>query len=259
MLAAIAAVIIVAGGIAAIAALTRDRADRERFTVGSGAQSAIVVRGSGPREGRPVVVFLHGWTAIDPRAYGPWVRHIAARGADVVLPVYQRPPFVDVRTPLPNVIAALRTAFARLPGHGPVIAAGHSAGGALSADWAASAGAAGLPRPVAVYAVYPGRYLGGGRVLRGPSLRRIHPRTRILALASPRDVVVGTATAEEMVAEPVQIPVARRMMRIVRDPVVQGHNAPMRTDPAAKRTFWAPLDDLVARAAAARSAGRAPY
>jgi acetyl esterase/lipase len=245
-LTAVAAVLVAIAAAVAIVAITRDGGDEpERFTVGHGLQSAVVVRGTRPRQGRPVVVFLHGWTAIDPRAYDAWVRHLAERGADVVLPVYQRPPFIDVRTPLPNVLAALRAAFARLPQHGPVIAAGHSAGGALSADWAASARDAGLPRPVAVYAVYPGRDLGPGLRLRGPSLRRIDPRTRVLALASPRDAVVGTAVAEETIAEPTQIPLARRTLRIVRDPSVQDHNAPARADPAAQQTFWSPLDRLI--------------
>jgi pimeloyl-ACP methyl ester carboxylesterase len=245
--------LLVAAALAVVVALAA-AGDEEprRFTVGEGTRAALVLRGTGEEEGRPVVVFLHGWTAIDPRAYDGWVRHLAARGADVVLPVYQAAPFLDVRTPLPNVIAALRAAFARLPDHGPVVAAGHSAGGALSADWAASAGGAGLPRPAAVYAVYPGRGLGGALLLRGPSLGLIDPSTRILALASPRDAVVGTATAEAMVREPVQIPAARRTLRIIREPIVQDHNAPLRTDPAARRTFWRPLDELVAQASGSR-------
>ena len=243
---------------AAIVLATRDGGEPERVTVGHGVQSAVLVRGDGPREGRPVVVFLHGWTAIAPRAYDAWVRHLAEGGADVVLPVYQRPPFIDVRTPLPNVLAALRAAFARLPDHGPVIAAGHSAGGALSADWAASASDAGLPRPVAVFAVYPGRDLGPGLRLMGPSLHRIDPRTRVLALASPRDAVVGMAVAEETIAEPTQIAAARRTLRIVSNPLVQDHNAPMRADPAARRTFWTPLDRLIEAARPSQSQP-APY
>jgi acetyl esterase/lipase len=257
-LTAVVALLVALAAAVAIVAATRGGDDPERFTVGSGLQSAIVVRGDGPRAGRPVVVFLHGWTAIAPRAYDAWVRHIAERGADVVLPVYQRPPFIDVRTPLPNVLAAIRAALARLRGHGAVIAAGHSAGGALSADWAASVREAGVPRPVAVYAVYPGRDLGPALRLRGPSLRGIDPRTRLLALASPRDAVVGTATAEQMIAEPTQIPPTRRTLRIVRDPIVQDHTAPARADPAARRTFWTPLDRLI-EAARSAQAQPAPY
>ena len=37
------------------------------------------------------------------------------------------------------MLAAVREALARLPGHGPLIAAGHSAGGSLSSDYATRA------------------------------------------------------------------------------------------------------------------------
>ena len=173
--AAIAAVAAVAAAVA-IVLLTRGDDAHERFVVGSGTRAAVVMRPHDPGPGRPVVLFLHGWTANVPRAYDAWLRHLVDEGADVVFPIYQRAPFDDVRTPLPNVLAAVRAALARLPGHGPVIAAGHSAGGSLSSDYAASAASAGLPRPVAVYAVYPGRDLGPGRFLRGPAAVGRSPR-----------------------------------------------------------------------------------
>jgi len=210
--------------------------------VGSGTRAAEVFRAPDAKAGRPVVVFVHGWTANRPEAYGAWIRHLVAAGADVVFPIYQGPPFLDVRSPLPNVQAALRAAFARLRGHGAVIAAGHSAGGALSSDYAASAEAAGLPSPVAVYAVYPGRDLGLGRFLAGPQLARIPPGTRLLALASPTDRVVGTATAEAMVRDATRV---RGRLRIVRDPLLGQHNAPMGDSEGVRRTFWAPLDGLL--------------
>ena len=63
------------------------------------------------------------------------------------------------------------------------------------------------------------------------------------------DVGAGDVTAEATVAEPTQIPPARRTLRIVREPAVGDHTAPMRTDPLARRTFWRPLDELLAQAA----------
>ena len=233
--AAVVAAIVVVG-------LTRGGERGARFDVGTGTRSAVVMRPHDAGPGRPVVVFLHGWTANVPRAYGAWLAHLVDEGADVVFPIYQRSPFDDVGTPLPDVLAALRAALARLPGHGPVIAAGHSAGGALSADWAASAAAAGLPRPVAVYAVYPGRDLGPGLVLRGPPLARIAPGTRLLVLTSPTDRVVGTATARELVAGATLV---RGELRTIRDPVLGEHNAPMGDSERVRTTFWAPLDRVL--------------
>ena len=236
--AAIAAVAAVAAA-AAIVLLTRGDDAHERFVVGSGTRAAVVMRPHDPGPGRPVVLFLHGWTANVPRAYDAWLRHLVDQGADVVFPIYQRPPFDDVRTPLPNVLAAVRAALARLPGHGPLVAAGHSAGGSLSSDYAASSG---LPRPVAVYAVYPGRDLGPGRFLRGPPLSRIAAGTRLLVLESPTDRVVGTATAQGIVAGATRV---HGELRTIQDPVLGEHNAPMGDSERVRTTFWVPLDRVI--------------
>ena len=241
--AAIAAVA-VAAAVVAIVLLTRgDDADtQERFVVGLGTRAAVVMRPHDAPRGRPVVLFLHGWTANVPRAYGAWLRHLVDEGADVVFPIYQRRPFDDVRTPLPNVLAAVRAALARLPGHGPLIAAGHSAGGALSSDYAASAAGAGLPRPVAVYAVYPGRDLGPGLFLRGPPLSGIVAGTRLLVLESPTDRIVGTATARSIVAGAARV---HGELRTIRDPMLGAHNASMGDSQRVRSTFWTPLDRVL--------------
>jgi acetyl esterase/lipase len=120
-----------------------------------------------------------------------------------------------------------------------VLAAGHSAGGALSADLAASADSAGLPRIAAVYAVYPGRDLGLRGFLAGPPLGRIPSGTAVLVLGSPTDRVVGTATARDIAAG------ARGELRLVRDLVVGAHNAPLLDGEPFRRAFWAPLDRLL--------------
>ena len=214
-------------------------------TVGRGVQQSTIVRpdASGPR---PVVVFLHGWGAPDPAFYRPWLEHLARRGSTVIYPRYQDSFVEPPRQALGNVLAALRIALAR-PGldlNGLVIA-GHSAGGALAADYAALAPTAGLPAPDAVFAAYPGRTLPS--IPRGlPEIppRLIGPGTRIVALASRADGVVGTATARAMVRG------ARRAdarLVLVDDPAARDHQAPQRADAAARRTFWAPLDALIAR------------
>lgn len=38
----------------------------------------------------PVVVFLHGFTAVDPARYRLWIDHLVQRGAIVIYPEYQR-------------------------------------------------------------------------------------------------------------------------------------------------------------------------
>jgi len=213
-------------------------------TVGRGVQQATIVRPDvgGPL---PVVVFLHGWGAPDAAFYRPWLEHLARRGSAVVYPRYQDSFVQPPAQALGNVLAALRSALAR-PGlrTDALVVAGHSAGGALAADYAALARTAGLPAPRAVFAAYPGRRLP--RIPNGlPEIppRRIAPGTRVLALASRADRVVGTRTARELVRGATR---ADARLVLVDDPSADDHQGPQRADAAARRTFWAPLDRLVA-------------
>ena len=192
----------------------------------------------------PVVVFLHGWGAPDPAFYRPWLEHLARRGSAVVYPRYQDSFVAPPRQALGNVLAALRIALAR-PGldTSSLVVAGHSAGGALAADYAALASTAELPAPRAIFAVYPGRRLP--RVPRG--LPEIPPRlipagTRIEALASRDDGIVGTGTARAIVRGATR---ADARLVLVDDEAVDDHQAPLRTDADARRAFWAPLDRLI--------------
>jgi acetyl esterase/lipase len=217
----------------------------QRVDVGRGARGAAIFRRRDARAAGPVVVFLHGWSLVDPASYGPWIVHLVRGGATVVYPTYQVAPFVDVATPLANTLVALRLALAEVRvAPGRLVVAGHSAGGALAADYAASARAAGLPAPAAVFSVYPGRSLRG-IALRIPavSARHIPGATRVRVLAGARDRVVGTRVARAIVRTATR---ARATLRIVRDPAVDDHGAPQRSGPAERRAFWAPLDRLVA-------------
>ena len=68
----------------------------------------------------PLIVFGHGWAAMDPYPYQPWIDHIVKRGNIVVYPRYQ----ADLTTPseemTPNAIASVKDAIDRLQGAGPV-------------------------------------------------------------------------------------------------------------------------------------------
>lgn len=226
----------------------------ERIDVGSGPQSAAIFRpsGTGGRPG-PVVIFLHAWVAIDPHRYGPWIGHLVRGGATVVYPAYQTKPAYDTITPLTNVLAGVRAALEHVQiAPGRLVVAGHSAGGALSADYAAVAADHGLPAPAAVFSVYPGRRLRHHAVaLPAADLSTIAPGTRVLAYAGERDTAVGRGTAARIAAGAVQ---ADAELRIIRDDAVDDHSAPRRFDAAAQQTFWEPLDALLAA-----TAPTAPY
>jgi acetyl esterase/lipase len=214
-----------------------------RFTVGEGRTSATVVVPEGGADGRLGVVFLHGWGQIDPRDYGAWVDHLVARGHVVLLPRYHQDAFDPPPQSLPNAVIGLRSALARTRGLRGIVAAGHSAGGALAADLAALAPRAGLPRPRAVFALYPGRRLRPlpARIPPG-DLTSIPEATRVEAWAGDADAVVGTATARQIARA-----TGGRYV-LVRDDAVDDHQAPQRDDARSRRTFWRALDRLIAAA-----------
>jgi len=230
----------------------------ERVDVGSGAQGAAIFRapGTAGRPG-PVVIFLHGWVAIDPQRYGPWIGHLVRGGTTVIYPAYQTKPAYDTITPLANLLAGVRRALEQVRlAPGRLVVAGHSAGGALSADYAAVATANGLPAPAAVFSVYPGRKLRHLAVpIPAANLAMIAPGTRVLVFAGERDTAVGSVTAHRIVTDATH---ADATLRIIRDDAVDEHSDPRMFDGIAQQTFWRPLDELVAATARTSRGGTAP-
>ncbi len=228
----------------------------ERIDVGEGAQGAAIFRRSGNELlAGPVVILLHGWVALDPHRYASWISHLVDHGATVIYPAYQTKPAYDTISPLAYVIAGVRAALERVPlAPGRLVVAGHSAGAALAADYAAVATASGLPVPAAVFCVYPGRKL---RHLPVPiprvDLSAIAPATRVVIFDGERDTAVGSTTAREIAAEVAQADVT---LTTIRDDAVDDHSAPRRASGAAQQTFWKTLDRLIDETVAA-SAGTA--
>lgn len=217
--------------------------------VGRGPQTAFVIRPDvdGPL---PVVLFLHGWGATLPANYGPWLEHLARRGNAVIYPRYQDSVLTPPDQALGNLIAGVRLALSRADvRRDTLVVAGHSAGGALAADYAAVGRQAGLPVPRAIFAAYPGRRLRGA----APVIPEVAPglipaATRIVALGGARDTVVGTAPARRIVRSAVAVPRSARSYDLVRDPAVSDHLGPQRSGPATRRVFWRRLDALIAAA-----------
>lgn len=219
-------------------------ADLDITFAGEGAKGAWVLRRSGKADDR-VVLFLHGWTAVAPELYGPWLTHLVREGSTVVYPVYQDAPFLAPVSAFDGVVAGVRAALAeeRLPREDWVVA-GHSAGGAMSADYAASAERLGLPAARAVFAAYPGRQIRG-IPLKLPEVdpAGIPARTKLVALYGADDQTVGDTTAKRTVA---RAPADDERLIRVDDPEVDDHLGPQRSGPATRRAFWRRLDELVA-------------
>jgi acetyl esterase/lipase len=242
------------GGAVGHAAVVFDPTGAQRTDVGSGSDAAAIFRPGAAGGPGPVVVFLHAWAAIDPASYGPWIDHLVGDGVTVVYPTYREAPAARASQPLADTIAALRAAFADIQvAAGRLVVAGDSAGGALAADYAASARANGLPSPAAVLSIYPDRtpHGAGGRIAEVDA-GRIPAGTRLLVLARARDPRAGDRLARRIVRTASR---ARAALRRVGDPAAGDDGAPRRAGAAERRAFWAPLDRLIAQAVAAAGQG----
>ena len=201
----------------------------KRQEFGSGARSYWLFEPAEPKpESAPVIVFNHGWLAVNPGAYGAWISHLVRRGNIVIFPRYQ----ADVATRpadfLSNTLFAVRDALDVLaasprhvhPDFSRFALIGHSAGGNLSAQLAAVAAENGLPLPRAVVAMMPGEV----QPLREPSLARIPAETLLVVAAAEDDRVVGDLRAREIFAEATAIPASRKMFVLYRTDL-HGHPA----------------------------------
>jgi acetyl esterase/lipase len=108
----------------------------------------------------PLVIFVHGYGGTAPDLYLAWIKHLVRRGAVVLYAEYQGATGDETgwrEALLDDVRAALTT----LEREGVpvdltrVAVVGHSVGGVLAVDYAASAAGAGLPVPSAVMSVVP--------------------------------------------------------------------------------------------------------
>lgn len=230
--------------------------------VGAGARRVYVLRREAATGPQPLVIFFHGYGTATVAGQEPWLSHLTKR-ATVAWPVYAKPPFDGERGAdemFPSAADGLRKALRRLRARhlvsdGAPIVAGYSLGGALAADYAAAAPRFGLPRPSALYAVFPGRGLCGGRVRLPPQPGEIGSRTRILTLASTHDLLAGTCEARAIVADAERVPDSMKTLDLVRDFELGDHFAPTRSGPQERAEFWKPLDRLLSAAPQAHDTG----
>jgi acetyl esterase/lipase len=199
--------------------------------IGEGPRSYILFEPDDPRPDRaPVVVFTHGWLAMNPGVYGAWINHLVRRGTIVIYPRY-----MESETPitefLPNTLDAIVDAFDVLQTSPSHIKAdrsrfglvGHSTGGVLAAQVAAMASDRGLPEPKAVIAVTPGELVRS----KGPKLSSIPAETLLVVVAAEHDVVTGDGRARQIYREATSVPPARKRFVL------------FRTDIRGRPAFWA--------------------
>lgn len=195
------------------ATLPHKSVSRQEF--GSGARSYWLFEPAEPRpDSAPVVVFNHGWLAVNPGAYGAWIEHLAQTGHIVIFPRYQTDMTTRPADFLPNALHAVRDAFVVLdsshkhirPDRKRFALIGHSAGGNLAAQMAAVAVENGLPEPRAVVALMPGEVAP----MAEPSLARIPANTLLVVVAAEDDRVVGDVRARQIFAGATAVPKERK-------------------------------------------------
>jgi dienelactone hydrolase len=99
----------------------------------------------------PAVIFLHGYTAIDPETYYGHIEHLAKQGYIVIYPVYQRSDEkastedLDQTVMLTRAVASVDAALEKLGDtvdRDKLVAYGHSLGGLFAFCWKGAGGAA---------------------------------------------------------------------------------------------------------------------
>ena len=223
----------------------------QRFGEGGGEYWLFTPGDPLPEAAPAPVVFLHGWGATSPHAYGAWIRHIVRKGHAVIYPRYQESTLTPTAEMVPAALDAVRAGLSRLESMWPIRLGeprlawvGHSLGGTIATMLAATAGANGLPTTAALMAVEPG---GETRLAPG-DLSGLPVEALVLLVVGDRDVVAGDATARTIRAAISHMPVENVDFVMVRSEdrtvpaLLANHLAPLATvagfPPVLETTNW---------------------
>ena len=212
----------------------------------------------------PVIIFLHGWSAIYPRSYAYWLKHLARRGNLVIYPRYQKSLLTRPRDFTSNSVAAVQAALTELqsgkhvrPDVNRVAVIGHSMGGAIAINLAATPG---LPTPKAVMCVAPGDGQDRSAFLYflKTDWSQIPATTLLLTLVGDEDKNTGHRYAQLIDAGTPQIPATNKNYIIVhsdrhgRPALIANHDAPEATtvwpasvDALDYYAYWKLFDALI--------------
>lgn len=219
----------------------------------------------------PVVLFVHGFTAVDPQTYQGWIEHLVMRGTIVIYPDFQTlNPLQDgPETYIPNLFTGIRSALVYLEGIGVtdirtcgLHVIGHSLGGILAVRYAQDAERLGFPKPRTLTVVEPGGCSTCGNY--GPLGvpleldRPLAPDLYVQVMVGIDDATVGDADARSIWPLLKNVPVAQRdYVTIVTDlhgepPMVADHEmvgtggARGTEDAMDWFALWRPTDALIA-------------
>lgn len=212
----------------------------------------------------PVVVFLHGFTAVEPQRYGGWIAHLVRRGAVVIYPDYQnagvfaggQDRYID------NMFQGITNALDALdldPDRVHVV--GHSLGAVLTMVYGVTAAEHDLPPAASLTMIEPGgcrncgSSIGFGVPL--PLDRRVPEDTLASIVAGENDALVSTSDVRVLLGMVSTIPPENRRFIIVRGddhgrpPLVADHLFPQTAGRGGEEDsldwygLWRPLDALI--------------
>lgn len=145
-----------------------------------------------------VVVFLHGYGAYNPMAYGKWIKHLVAKGNIVIYPRYQK----NLVWPRPNAFPenaaiGIKDALKVLEKEGhvkpkveKVAYLAHSYGGVIATNLATHWQKFGIPKPAAMLLAEPGS--GPFTGARLESYEKMPNDMNLLIVVGEDDYVVGS-------------------------------------------------------------------
>ncbi|MDB5558127.1 MAG: alpha/beta hydrolase [Enterovirga sp.] len=173
-----------------------------------------------PAQGRPVVVFLHGWGAVNPSTYGGWIDHLARRGYLVLFPAFQtigrtRPPDAtnNAAALVKDALAALANDPKAKPDTTKLAYLGHSAGGGIAANLAANPDGAGLPPAKLVFITMVGGIASDekSRGVQLAELSKIPPSTAIIAMVGDREFQASDRASRRILREATEVPQNKKL------------------------------------------------
>ena len=185
----------------------------------------------------PLVVFNHGWMALDPSYYRSWINHITKKGNIVIYPRYQNI-VSQPKTFTQNAINSVKEAIQNLQSEGHVkpeldnfAIVGHSVGGLITANMAALYDSNGLPEPKAIMLIQTAKQENFNILT--DRLDLIPSSILMLTIIGEEDNLAGDISSKIIYNDTIQIPLENKdYITMTSDyygnpPLVADHFAPV--------------------------------
>lgn len=154
-----------------------------------------------PKKNLPVVVFIHGYGALNPMIYGKWIRALVNQDRIVIYPRYQERLLVPAASEFPNTTSmGIKSALTTLDEMNcsverhQVYYIGHSYGGVIAAYLSARYDSLDIPSPAAAFICEPGTGPLTGAILE--DYTDIPASTLITIIVGENDMTVGQKFGE---------------------------------------------------------------